>query len=68
MDNGISIVDYLTQVGMITRTIKVKAMKDRALELLKQIEANVSVCCAITMEPEEVLAMIEELREEISKL
>lgn len=35
----------------------------RALELLEQIEENVSVCCAITMEPEEVLAMIEELRE-----
>jgi 3-deoxy-D-arabino-heptulosonate 7-phosphate (DAHP) synthase class II len=66
MDNGISIVDYPTQVGMITRTIKVKAMKDRALELLEQIEANVSVCCAITMEPEEVLELIDELREIIN--
>ena len=36
---------------------------NRALELLEKIEENVSVCCAITMEPEEVLAMIEELRE-----
>ena len=35
----------------------------RALELLTQIEENVSVCCAITMEPEEVLALIDELRE-----
>ena len=35
----------------------------RALELLTQIEENVSVCCAITMEPDEVLALIEELRE-----
>ena len=43
-------------------------MKNRALELLEQIEENVSVCCAITMEPEEVLEMIEQLREEISKL
>jgi len=43
-------------------------MKDKALELLEQIEENVSVCCAITMEPEEVLDMIEQLREEISKL
>ena len=34
----------------------------RALELLEQIEENVSVCCAITMEPEEVLELIEELR------
>lgn len=38
---------------------------NRALELLTQIEENVSVCCAITMEPDEVLALIEELREEI---
>jgi hypothetical protein len=43
-------------------------MKTKALELLEQIEENVSVCCAITMEPEEVLEMIEQLREEISKL
>lgn len=35
---------------------------DRALELLSQIEENVSVCCAITMEPDEVLALIDELR------
>ena len=35
---------------------------DRALELLEQIEENVSVCCDITMEPDEVLALIEELR------
>jgi len=53
---------------MMIRTIKLKAMKDKALELLEQIEENVSVCCAITMEPEEVLEMIEQLREEISKL
>ena len=37
-------------------------MMDRALELLEQIEENVSVCCAITMEPDEVLVLIEELR------
>jgi hypothetical protein len=43
-------------------------MKTKALELLEQIEENVSVCCVITMEPEEVLEMIEQLREEISKL
>ncbi|MEJ6791330.1 MAG: hypothetical protein QNK89_00930 [Lacinutrix sp.] len=36
---------------------------NKALELLTQIEENVSVCCAITMEPEEVLALIDELRE-----
>ena len=37
-------------------------MNPRALELLEKITENVSVCCAITMEPDEVLEMIEELR------
>jgi hypothetical protein len=40
----------------------------RALELLEKIEENVSVCCAITMEPDEVLLLLEELRDEINKL
>jgi len=40
---------------------------ERALELLEQIEENVSVCCAITMEPDEVLALIEELRTILEK-
>ncbi len=53
---------------MMTRMIKLKAMKDKALELLEQIEENVSVCCAITMEPDEVLVMIEELRSTIENL
>ena len=35
---------------------------DKALELLTQIEENISTCCAITMEPDEVLALIDELR------
>lgn len=43
-------------------------MKTKALELLEKIEENVSVCCAITMEPEEVLEMIEELRTELENL
>ena len=33
-----------------------------ALDLLTQIEENVSTCCAITMEPDEVLALIDELK------
>ena len=35
---------------------------DEALELLTQIEENVSTCCAINMEPDEVLALIDELK------
>ena len=29
-------------------------MIDKALEILEEIEENVGVCCAITMDPEEV--------------
>ncbi len=38
-------------------------MKEEALKLLEEIEENVSVCCAITMEPEEVQVLIDKLRE-----
>jgi 3-deoxy-D-arabino-heptulosonate 7-phosphate (DAHP) synthase class II len=47
---------------------KLKVMKGRAIELLDDIEANVSVCCAITMEPDEVLELIEELRGIVNKM
>ena len=53
---------------MIPLMTKLKVMKDKALKLLDEIEANVSTCCAITMEPDEVLVMIEQLRDEINKL
>ena len=36
---------------------------EEALEILNKIEENVSVCCAITMEPDEVLALIDKLRQ-----
>ena len=35
---------------------------DEALELLNEIEENVNICCAITMDPEEVQVMIDKLR------
>ena len=35
---------------------------EEAIEILDKIEENVSVCCAITMEPDEVLALIDKLR------
>jgi len=35
---------------------------DEALELLNEIEENVNICCAITMDPEEVQEMIDKLR------
>ena len=41
---------------------------NKSLEILQDIEDNVDVCCAITMEPDEVTSMIEELRTIIEKL
>lgn len=43
-------------------------MKSKALELLDEIESNVTTCCAITMEPDMVLDLIDQLRDEINKL
>ena len=40
---------------------------DEALELLQEIEDNVSVCCAVTMEPDEVLELIDKLRKIIKE-
>ena len=33
-----------------------------ALEILEEIEENVSICCAVTMEPDEVLDLIDKLK------
>ena len=33
-----------------------------ALDLLDEIEENVNICCAITMDPDEVQEMIDKLR------
>ena len=35
---------------------------DEALEILQEIEDNVSVCCAVTMEPDEVEELIDKLK------
>ena len=37
--------------------------KEEALDILLEIEENVNVCCAITMDPDEVLDLIEKLEE-----
>ena len=41
---------------------------DEALDLLDEIEENVSICCAITMEPEEVQVLIDKLRNIIKNI
>jgi len=37
--------------------------REEALDILEEIKENVNVCCAITMEPDEVLDLIEKLEE-----
>ena len=37
--------------------------KQEALSILEDIKENVNVCCAITMEPDEVLVLIDKLEE-----
>ena len=36
--------------------------KEEALEILEEVEKNVNVCCAITMEPDEVLVLLDKLK------
>ena len=40
---------------------------NKALKILEEIEENVGICCAITMEPDEVLLLIDRLREILDK-
>jgi 3-deoxy-D-arabino-heptulosonate 7-phosphate (DAHP) synthase class II len=39
--------------------------KEQALEILEEVKENINVCCAITMEPDEVLDLIDKLEEYI---
>ena len=36
--------------------------REEALEVLEEIAENVNTCCAITMEPDEVLVLIDKLK------
>ena len=36
--------------------------KDEALEILEEVEENINTCCAITMEPDDVLVLIDKLK------
>ena len=33
-----------------------------AIKILDEIEENINVCCAVTMEPDEVLELVDKLR------
>ena len=40
--------------------------KEEALKVLEEIEENVNTCCAITMEPDDVLILIDKLKSYIN--
>jgi hypothetical protein len=40
--------------------------KEEALEILEEVEENVNTCCAITMEPDEVLVLLDKLKSYIN--
>ena len=43
-------------------------LKNEALDILDSIEENVNICCAITMDPEDVESLIIKLREILENL
>jgi len=43
-------------------------MKEEALDLVKEIKENVNTCCSITMEPEEVIVLLDKLSIIIQKI
>ena len=42
-------------------------MKEHALEILEEIRENVCICCAVTMEPDEVEELIDKLKATIEE-
>ena len=41
--------------------------KDEALQILEEIKENINVCCAVTMETEDVLELIDKLKSYINE-
>ena len=41
--------------------------KEEAIEILGEIKENVNTCCVITMDPDEVLDLIDKLEEYLKK-
>jgi len=42
--------------------------KQEALEILEQVKENINTCCAITMEPDEVLILCDKLEKYIKNV
>ena len=51
---------------IIVRNIIKQVSKQEALRILEEIKENINVCCAITMEPDEVLELIDKLESYIN--
>ena len=41
--------------------------KEEAFQILEEIKENINVCCAVTMEPEDVLELIDKLESYINE-
>ena len=41
--------------------IQKEVSKEEALDILEEVKENVNTCCAITMEPDKVLELLEKL-------
>ena len=55
-------MDTIWQVETILLLLTQKEEFKKALEILKKIEENIEVCCSVTMEPDEVFLLIDELK------
>ena len=55
------VIIWLVGITLLRMTQKEEFKK--ALKILEQIEENVNICCAVTMEPDEVLELIDKLKE-----
>ena len=42
--------------------------KQEALRILTEIKEHITICCAITMEPDEVLVLLDKLEKLLSQL
>lgn len=42
--------------------------KEEAIEMLLEVKENVNTCCAVTMEPDDVLVMLDKLEEYLNNL
>ena len=43
-------------------------MKEQALEILEEIRENVCICCAVTMDPDDVYILIDKLKKNANNL